>query len=308
LATFSNFSTKTTAGNPVTSPGAKIDVAAPGVNILSTLPGGTYGTGSGTSMATPHVTGAVALYIASNGRASNATGVAAIRQAIINAAQQQNLWGPSNTADRDANHEGLVYVGTGWGPPNLAPVITILSPNNGATFPTGANIAFSGTAMDEDGILTSSLSWSSSKDGFLGTGGNFSKMLSDGSHTITASATDSKGKTGSSSVAINVGCVATTVRVSSVTYSLSKNKRDLSAIVNLKNNCNKPVVGATVSAYITNWTLARVWGGTGTTNQSGAETFVVRSAPAGQYSTQVTNVVATGLTFDGNTPANSYTK
>ena len=37
-----------------------VDLAAPGVNILSTIPTG-YGTMSGTSMATPHVTGAAAL-------------------------------------------------------------------------------------------------------------------------------------------------------------------------------------------------------------------------------------------------------
>ena len=39
----------------------KIDVAAPGSGILSTLPGGGYGTMSGTSMASPHVTGVAAL-------------------------------------------------------------------------------------------------------------------------------------------------------------------------------------------------------------------------------------------------------
>ena len=49
---------------PVTADGSgrmKPDIAAPGVGILSSLPGGTYGSNSGTSMAGPHVAGAVAL-------------------------------------------------------------------------------------------------------------------------------------------------------------------------------------------------------------------------------------------------------
>ena len=44
-----------------------MDIGAPGTNILSTLPGNTYGLLTGTSMATPHVAGAVGLMYAAAG-------------------------------------------------------------------------------------------------------------------------------------------------------------------------------------------------------------------------------------------------
>jgi len=47
------------------------DVFAPGVDVLSTLPGNDYASWSGTSMATPHVSGVVALAIAAHPTYSN---------------------------------------------------------------------------------------------------------------------------------------------------------------------------------------------------------------------------------------------
>lgn len=48
------------------STGPTAELAAPGVNILSTLPGDIYGMASGTSMSSPHVVGTAALIMAYN--------------------------------------------------------------------------------------------------------------------------------------------------------------------------------------------------------------------------------------------------
>lgn len=63
--------------------GTSVDIAAPGVDIKSTWKGGTYSTISGTSMASPHVAGATALYLKTNPLANWQT----VKNALVSAGE-----------------------------------------------------------------------------------------------------------------------------------------------------------------------------------------------------------------------------
>ncbi len=111
--------------------------------------------------------------------------------------------GPGNGGNGDGGN------GTGPDDSNTAPTASIVVPSDGAVFLDTESVTFQGTATDaEDGALTGgSLAWSSSLDGAIGTGTQFSVdalSLTVGTHTITLTATDSGGAAATASISITV--------------------------------------------------------------------------------------------------------
>lgn len=87
-----------------------------------------------------------------------------------------------------------------------SPVAAIFHPGDGEVRAASMSIPFVGQGNDyEDGSLTgSSLVWTSSIDGMIGTGTSFSRMLSAGTNVVTLTVTDSAGNTGTASITLTI--------------------------------------------------------------------------------------------------------
>jgi len=216
FASFSNYSGSVVGNNPVTSPGAAIDLLMPGVDIYSTYKDGGYATGSGTSMSSPHGAGLAALYIAVDGRATNATGVHAIRQALIDGGVAQNsLQGLATLNDPDSNWENIGWAGP-LGPVDYPPTVNITNPTDGSM--VSGTVDLTADASDDNGVTQVEFfvdgfsvgvdtdgtdGWSTTWD-TSATDANDDPLYPDGDYTITAAATDTGGQTASDSISATV--------------------------------------------------------------------------------------------------------
>jgi Big-like domain-containing protein len=162
---------------------------------------------------------------------------------------------------------------------NTAPVVTINSPSNNDSFAQGSSVTFTGTANDtQQGSLTAGLVW---KDGAtqIGTGGSFSvSNLAVGSHTITASVTDSGGLTGSASVTISI--------TPAPAISLTSAKRKVKGV----NTVDLSWTGASgaVDVYRNDVVIAPARAGssyTDNTGSKGGQTFTYKVCDAGSTTT-----------------------
>jgi len=129
-----------------------VDLGAPGDGILSTLPGSGYGSFSGTSMAAPHVAGAVSLLMA----ADPALNQAQIKDAILDSVDANAaLTGKTVTGGRLNLNSALAAIQAP--PPNNLPPTA----NAGAdvSLAKGASLVLNGSAStDPDGGIAS-YSW-----------------------------------------------------------------------------------------------------------------------------------------------------
>ncbi|MBF0211728.1 MAG: hypothetical protein HQK68_12685 [Desulfamplus sp.] len=101
-----------------------------------------------------------------------------------------------------------ITVGSPTTPSSAEPIVSITAPSGVLAFNVGENITFTGSAKDSKGadIADSSLLWSSNIDGVMGNGGTItSAILSKGQHTITLTAKDTKGNSGSAFIILTVG-------------------------------------------------------------------------------------------------------
>ncbi len=180
--------------------GPMVDVAAPGVDIYSTYLDGGYRVGSGTSFATPHVSGAVALYIAQHGRDRDDNGVidgtdVALMAALLKSTGWQLGDYEYFAGDTDGYPEPLLNV------PNLLghqidqyPTVSLTSPSDGAV--VSETITLQADASDDYAVtqvefLVDGTSLGVDTDSSDGYWLNWnSTLVSDGDYEISAGATE----------------------------------------------------------------------------------------------------------------------
>lgn len=192
----------------------KPDVVAPGVSVRSSYNSSdtSYATASGTSMASPHVAGTVALIWAAQPslRGKVAATEQLLREKSTKLPTTQNCGGTAGQIPNNTYGAGRIdafAAALSGPPPNQPPVVSILGPASGAEFACPATVNFAGSASDpEDGNLSGQVAWSEGGTSF-GTGATASKTYScteAGFHTVTARVTDSGGLSASASVTFSV--------------------------------------------------------------------------------------------------------
>ncbi|WP_440772151.1 S8 family serine peptidase [Natronorubrum sp. DTA28] len=143
------------------------DAAAPGVDVLSAVPGGGYdGTYSGTSMSAPHKAGAFALMVAASGGDAD--------RELLYDAMEETAWQPDHAPNESPNTE------YGHG------IIDVAAATDLVALDSGVN----GTVTDDDGVPIEGATVDLDDAGSTTTDadGQYSLIAAEGEYTVTADA------------------------------------------------------------------------------------------------------------------------
>ncbi|MEE8421511.1 MAG: S8 family serine peptidase, partial [Dehalococcoidia bacterium] len=319
-ASFSNF-------------GKSIDIAAPGEDIFTTyselvcrgrkcrVAADSYAFVSGTSFAAPIVAGAVVVAAAANSALLDdlltpADRAAKLRSLIVEGACDVGIPG-----EDDFYGAGILNLHASVHadecdrlpppPPEIAGVLVL--PLLASVY-VGDELQFEAIELWDDGysIAAENVVWTSSNTSVatIEEATGLAVGVSTGGF-ISISATVG-GVTGYTVLSVSERPpVGSLVGVVSITYATSggrKKSKNLEITLSVVNNLDPrtDVEGASVDIWLMN--ELQLWTGTATTGADGSVTFTLSNAPSGTYTTIVMGVTAAGLTWDGVTPSNAFTK
>ncbi|MFQ5638544.1 MAG: S8 family serine peptidase [bacterium] len=196
-----------------------VDLGAPGVSILSTTPNNTYSFFSGTSMATPHVSGVAALILS---QSPGLTPVQVKSQMLGAVDAAGSLNGITVTGGRLNAANALGGVGPQAPVANAGPDQTVTDTDGNGVEP----VTLDGSAsFDPDGTIVG-YQWTEGAT-VLGNAAIITPSFAVGTHNVTLTVTDNDGLTGSDNLVVTVNAPVVVGPPSNLTADADRDKIDL---------------------------------------------------------------------------------
>lgn len=281
-----------------------VDLGAPGSSILSTYPADSYATISGTSMATPHVSGAAALILSHDPTLTTAQLKARILDNVDPVSSMQGI----TVSGGRLNVFKAITAGAPPPPDTVAPSVTI-------NFPTGTvsgTVSVEATITDNVGVISAQYSIDggaftpmSQGAGSTWTASLDTTTLANGAHTIVVQGFDAAGNMGSDSGTFTVDNTAPPPPTADVTITgHSENPGQFKArkgeLKGMTSSVSGTVTGAPTNIIVSftfpsSWSLKSLR--SAVLNVGGAIFDVAMSQVGNTFSVDITSFVGAGDSF-----------